>query len=402
MANNVNIREKGASGRVCLLVLGMHRSGTSALARVLALLGADLPAKLMPASEANEAGYWESMSIHGLNDKLLASAGSSWDDWRAFDSGWHAAQSRRIQGAAQAALDAEFGGSSFLYRRTALRRIAPFWPDALGKAGVQPLVVLPVRNPLEVAASLERRNGFPPELGHLIWLRHVLEAEAASRGLPRFHCSYDELMSDWPGLVDRAKGTLNMSWPRAPDRAAPEIDAFAEELRHHRETPKRVTGNPALSAWLRDAFEIFSRWASEGENPADFAALDAIRGAFNASTPAFARLIDAGKQAATKAEAERAEREHVEAQLHDAVKRAEAERAARENAEAQLREVAKKVETETAARQRAEAQMRAAAKKAEAEGRTNTSRGRSRDTLDEIAALTRLIRERSWRRATAP
>ncbi len=337
MADSANGREENASsGRVCLLILGMHRSGTSALSRVLALLGADLPRALMPANQANETGYWESTPVAGLNDELLASAGSVWDDWLAFDPGWYASpKADEFKARVRAALEAEFATSSFfVLKDPRICRLAPFWFDVLETAGIRPLVLLPLRNPLEVAASLEKRDGFPPELGHLLWLRHVLEAEAASRGRPRLHCSYDELMTDWPRLAARTSEALNFSWPRAPERAAPEIDAFlAEGLRHHREAPQRVAENPALSAWLRETHAILARWAAEGEDPADFPALDRIRAAFDEATPAFARLVAHGRddarraraaeQAGAEARASLTEMQHT---LQETINRAEAER----------------------------------------------------------------------------
>src|SRR5687768_7609969 len=68
------------SNRRALLVMGMHRSGTSALARVLALRGADLPSHLLPANEGNRSGYWEPRRVVELNDRILASFNVAWDD----------------------------------------------------------------------------------------------------------------------------------------------------------------------------------------------------------------------------------------------------------------------------------------------------------------------------------
>ena len=67
--------------RIAVLVAGMHRSGTSLLTQVLVGLGCDAPKTLMAADEHNASGYWESTPIAALNDALLQSAGSSWDDW---------------------------------------------------------------------------------------------------------------------------------------------------------------------------------------------------------------------------------------------------------------------------------------------------------------------------------
>ena len=73
-----------------LLVLGMHRSGTSVLTRVLSLLGADLPTHLLPANDGNESGYWESEELSRLQDELLASLNLAWDRSGAVPAGWHA------------------------------------------------------------------------------------------------------------------------------------------------------------------------------------------------------------------------------------------------------------------------------------------------------------------------
>ena len=71
-----------------LMVLGMHRSGTSALTRIFSLLGADLPKNLLPSSPANKTGYWESQDLMNIHDQVLSSGGSTWDDWRAFNPDW--------------------------------------------------------------------------------------------------------------------------------------------------------------------------------------------------------------------------------------------------------------------------------------------------------------------------
>lgn len=72
---------------IVLVVVGMHRSGTSALGYCLSRVGASLPVHLVGAGAANERGHWEPEKVIDLNDRYLAAAGSGWDDWRQFDSG---------------------------------------------------------------------------------------------------------------------------------------------------------------------------------------------------------------------------------------------------------------------------------------------------------------------------
>ncbi|PRD41704.1 hypothetical protein C5748_19765 [Phyllobacterium phragmitis] len=286
--------------RVCVLVLGMHRSGTSALTRVLNLVGCDLPKTIMGSNKTNEAGHWESTPIARLNDRILQSAGSEWDDWLEFNPGWF--NSPKVNGfreEAIATLDEEFNASRlFVLKDPRICRLAPFWIETLEHAGIRPLAVIPIRNPIEVAASLEQRNGFVRSYGYLLWLRHVLDAELATRGMPRYFTSYDRLLTGWPDVLKEADSALGISWPRMSGKVTTEVDIFlSEKYRHHREPPERVLENPALSTWLRHGFTIFNTWARTGERPEDFTTLDRLRGEFNGAAPAFAHLIATGQKA---------------------------------------------------------------------------------------------------------
>jgi hypothetical protein len=283
-----------------MVVLGMHRSGTSALARVLNLLGCDLPTTLMASAESNVTGHWESQIITDFDDALLESAGSSWDDWVAFNPGWyHSPKAEEFKERAQKLLEEEFGPSRlFVLKDPRMCRILPFWLDVLDAAKVKPAIVIPIRNPLEVASSLAARDGFDPEFGHLLWLRHVMEAEADSRGRQRFFCSYDSLISARSRFVLSVQDVLGVSFPRMSVRVNDEIDAFvSKQHRHHSFQSHSVSENFALSSWLRDAYGIFERWAKDGERSEDFVVLDGIRNEFNAATPAFVRVTTSGRHA---------------------------------------------------------------------------------------------------------
>jgi hypothetical protein len=60
-----------------VLVVGMHRSGTSATTRVLNLFGLSLCEEkdLWLSLPGNETGYWESSSLSRFNERLLTAAG---------------------------------------------------------------------------------------------------------------------------------------------------------------------------------------------------------------------------------------------------------------------------------------------------------------------------------------
>ncbi|MGL4463498.1 MAG: sulfotransferase family protein, partial [Planctomycetia bacterium] len=144
-----------------LLVLGMHRSGTSALTRVMSLLGVDLPTNLLPANEGNETGHWESSEIVAVHDEMLEALGSSWDDPLAlppvwFDSDAAEPYRRRLL----ELLRRDFADvDSFVVKDPRICRFVGFWTKLLADFDARPRFVLPLRHPLEVAASLKKRGG---------------------------------------------------------------------------------------------------------------------------------------------------------------------------------------------------------------------------------------------------
>ena len=149
--------------RVAILVAGMHRSGTSLVTRLLNLMGCDLPATLMrPVPGNNETGFLESQPVADMNDEILASAGSAWDDWRAFDSDWYRSPvAGQFRERAQAVLREQFGDSRlFVLKDPRICRLMPFWIEAINAVGAEPLVVSPIRNPL----SLHSPFPLPPIL----------------------------------------------------------------------------------------------------------------------------------------------------------------------------------------------------------------------------------------------
>jgi len=214
----------------------MHRSGTSATAGVLRLLGAELGRQLMPAAVDNPKGFWENTAAVAINDQLLRQLGRRWDDVRAMPPDWQ--QSEAAADARQAIgrlVAEEFAGSSlWAVKDPRLSRCAPVWLDALQTAGVRPAFLLVVRHPAEVAASMRKRNGEPPEVCHLLWLHHVIDAEVATRGHRRCLIAYESLLDDWSAAADFVATQLGFEWPRPVAEARGEVDDFLDvKIRHH-------------------------------------------------------------------------------------------------------------------------------------------------------------------------
>jgi hypothetical protein len=227
---------KSAPSRTAYLVLGMHRSGTSAITQLLALAGADLPANVMPGDEHNAKGYFEPWKIAIFNDERLRAAGSAWDDPFAFpyrpltpedDAAWRER--------ALALFDEEFGQIAWpLMKDPRATVLLPFWRDVLATRGVALRCVIPVRHPLAVAGSLSRRDGFTPEKSVLVWTSYMLAAEAYTRDLPRVFVGYDALLADWRKEAERIEAAHGAPLPKLTAAAGKKIDRFlTPDLRHN-------------------------------------------------------------------------------------------------------------------------------------------------------------------------
>jgi hypothetical protein len=222
--------------RSAILVLGMHRSGTSAITGTMVHLGAAPPLGLMPADEGNERGYFESVPIMQLHDALLRSAGTCWHDWCPFDPQWlNSPAAVAFKTDAKKLLKEEFDDAPlFALKDPRICRFLPFWLSVLDEAEIKPYAVLPLRSPFEVARSLRTRNGFSIEKGLLLWLRHSLDAERMTRSLPRAILTVDEFLADWRGSALRIARDFGIVWPRFDDESAARIDRFlSRDLKHH-------------------------------------------------------------------------------------------------------------------------------------------------------------------------
>ena len=285
--------------RTALVVLGMHRSGTSALAGLMGHMGCDLPKDLMAPTEMNPKGFFESNRITNLNDEILASAGQTWFSFPGFPEDWLASpKADEFLLRALEDIKAEFGQSHlFVMKDPRICRLVPFWQRVLAQAECRPLYICTHRHPSDVAASLHSRYHHEPSYAALLWLRHVLDAEANTRGQKRVFTSYDRLLTDWTSVVDTIGTGLKLKWPRSITTAAPAIEAFlSTELRHFHRPPQKMQHDIILPEWVSKTYAILENWAETGENPADHDTLDQIRTGLNQAESSFSSIVSRGHE----------------------------------------------------------------------------------------------------------
>lgn len=190
--------------RKCILVTGMHRSGTSALAGALHLVRVDIGTSIIPPNYDNERGFFENKTIHTLNEELLEILQITWDapvlltkKW------WQQPTIIQFKSKAKKIIQTEFGGQSvFVIKDPRLCYLFPFWEEVLTTMDIEIFCAITVRNAKNVAASLEKRNKFSAIKSHLLYISYLFSIEKYTRTYPRIFVNYDTFLQHYPTILN--------------------------------------------------------------------------------------------------------------------------------------------------------------------------------------------------------
>ena len=277
--------QPGTSTRpVAVFVLGMARSGTSALTRVLSLCGGTLPPGMVGANRSNPLGYWEPREAAVLNYATLRRHGSS-----RFDPSLRLQEEGAFGAEERAACIAEI--SAFLTTLPAaplvvikdplIAVLSDVWFEAARLAGFDIAAVIAVRHPQEVSESCRASYRISPDLSGALWLKYSLLSERCTRGFPRVFVEYANLLDDWRREVKRISAALGIDL-NTQDEAA--VEAFlASDQRHQRHCGP--VAEPFGTDWVSAVHEALR--AAARDEPWDQSALDRVFEAYRASEHGF-------------------------------------------------------------------------------------------------------------------
>lgn len=221
-----------------IVILGMHRSGTSMLARALAQLGAD-PGRgvLREPSADNALGYWENAGLVALQDRLLAELDRPALTPRAvlpLPPDWlDSAAARAAEAALAALLREELAARAnpaapLLLKDPRTPPLLPLWDRVLARLGEEARFVLALRHPAAVHASLARRKAISPVGAEALWLRHHAEIIRHAGDRLAVVAEYDRVLAAPEAELTRIARRLGL---RAPEpRQVPEL--IRQDLRH--------------------------------------------------------------------------------------------------------------------------------------------------------------------------
>jgi hypothetical protein len=290
-----------------ILVAGMHRSGTSATTGALSMCGVALGSSLIPAAEDNPKGYWESVDAVAIHDELLHALDRSWDDVRALPTGWETSDPAIAATAAiEELVRREFANEPlWAIKDPRICRFMPLWTSVLQKLGIEVVALFVVRRPSEVAASITARNGWLEPMGELLWMRHVFEAESASRHIARCVVTYEEILEDALGSMQRAASRLGITLPNHADSVETQLrDFVSAEGRHHQHEANINVADSVSSPIAEKAYGVFAEIAKSNTG---WGGVNELAEQFHSQPETSSKYLDAVADSALKLRARVAE-----------------------------------------------------------------------------------------------
>jgi len=216
------------------VVLGMHRSGTSAIARALKVFGIQLGDRLIPASEeVNAKGFWEDHDLNELSIELLEAINSDWQTLNPVspemvDKLVNSSLFLKAVDMLRMKIETSPG---FAFKNPRSAKLLPFWKKVFVHCGLTTQYIIALRNPLSVCRSLEKRDGFDHRKSYLLWIEHLLFSLLETTDAPCLIVDYDRLMESPKTELNRIATTFDLKiLPHEYDEFA--HDFLDENLRH--------------------------------------------------------------------------------------------------------------------------------------------------------------------------
>ena len=220
-----------------IVILGMHRSGTSALCELISHLGAQLAAELLPTvDEVNSHGFFEDAEVVRINELILSNLGRTWFDLRLLPQDWLSTIDQSIYDSARAHIEKFYASYPItLLKDPRLCLLMPFWLEMFDQSGVETKCVYCYRHPGQVAASLNARDSIPIDSALLLWLNYTFASlTGAANREEIFTINYTDLLTDPVKEADRIADFVGLDSADSTDELLSSVDRRQQKNKDNR------------------------------------------------------------------------------------------------------------------------------------------------------------------------
>ena len=175
------------------------------ITRMLNLCGMDLgaPQDMMPASPDNPEGYWEHNWFTHANNIILDRFAGAWDIVPEYPDNWQELAALLEVKAEAERRFAQFGGKVWGWKDPRNSITMAFWRQF----APQMKVLVCLRNPWDVAVSLNKRGSTSELFGLRLWWQYnsrlLLETEAPDRVVTKYDCYFQNAEAELRRLLGR-------------------------------------------------------------------------------------------------------------------------------------------------------------------------------------------------------
>jgi hypothetical protein len=240
-----------------IVVLGMHRSGTSVLTRALAALDIDLGNEFIPnVSAENAKGFWEDAEINNLNIKLLQAINTDWFKLSPIRNN-ELFEKNNLRHEAIQLLEKKFSNRDLLaIKNPRFCILLPFWKSVFKEMNLKVDYIFAIRNPLSISLSLLKRNTFPHEQNYFMWLSYVSHSFIEARNNIRLVVDFDRLMNNPKNELLRIANALELPFNANSKKIKEYTDLFLDKtLRHSEFSLEELNTDPSVP---KDTFVLYN------------------------------------------------------------------------------------------------------------------------------------------------
>src|SRR6516164_6897422 len=256
--------------RPIVLVLGMHRSGTSLCSHILSALGVDMADNIagpgnVSVTPDNPQGHWERWEIVEFHDRILGLFNRAYlgrfHDFGLPVAWWADPRVVQIRREIVAFLRQRMGDGYFGFKDPRTVRLMPVWHQILSELKLVPKLVLCLRNPAQIARSLNAREGLEREIGEYRWLVHMVDFFRYTSNFDFCTVEYEEWFNNPSANIEKLQKFLDLSWQQSEADLALVLSGIIDPGARHDDSDHREAGQPLV----RTLYKLASRAGQDGE-----------------------------------------------------------------------------------------------------------------------------------------